>query len=352
MGSTEGESIVVNVERRRTVLVYPLPDPGAEAVLEQHSDVQRLTDDTAEVLAASLVDADAVIVRGPARLTAAMLETAPRLRVIGAVGSGTDNIDVEAATRLGIQVVHGAGLGSRAVAEWVLGAMVACHRGFIAVDRAVRGGVDDWSRRLELYRTTELTGTTVGIVGFGFIGRTVGELVERAFAARVLVYDPYLPPDADVGAAVRVNDLDGLLGASSTVTVHVPLTAATRNLVGRGELERIGPDGVLLNASRGGVVDEDALVAVLRAGRLKAAALDVFADEPPSSAQLAALAEAPNLMLSPHVAGITDRALAALSTGVVEGVLAALDGRPPDRLVDRAVTPRRLSSSTTSNLGR
>ena len=345
------------------MLVYPLPDPAGEAVLATGTQIVRLADDREATILAAIADADAIVLRGPAQLSATMIEGAPRLRVIGALGSGTDNIDVAAATRRGIPVVHGAGLAPRAVSEWVVGAMVACHRGFNRLDRAVRAGIDDWSVRPARYRATELTGTVVGIVGYGFIGRSVARVVQAAFDADVVVYDPLLtatdptPTNHEVfglvgaitptnpktypvvGGVRRVDRLEELLDASMTVTVHVPLLPSTKGLFGEDELRRIGPGGVLLNASRGGVVDEAALVAVLCEGALKAAAVDVFADEPPTAEQVARLASAPNLLLSPHVAGITDQALSALSIGVAEGVLAVLRGARPDRLVNPEVLP-------------
>jgi phosphoglycerate dehydrogenase-like enzyme len=321
----------------KVVLVYPLPDPAGERLLETDCRVARLADDSEQAMREALVDAEAVVLRGPAKLTAELLAAAPRLRVIGAVGSGTDNIDVDAATERGILVVHGAGLAPRAVAEWVIGATVACHRGFARLDRAVRAGSVDWAARPTEHRATELTGTVVGVVGYGFIGRAVADLARRAFDAEVVVFDPVLAADDDLGSIKRVGHLDDLLDQSLTVTVHVPLLPSTRGLLGEAELRRIGPVGVLLNASRGGVVDEDALVRILREGALKAAAVDVFADEPPTAAQIALLDSAPNLLLSPHVAGITDRGLRALSVGVAESVLAVLAGRRPERVVNPAV---------------
>ena len=136
MDASEGD----RGEAPKVVLVYPFTGPRRRVLLESATRVVRLADGDEEAMRGALVDADAVVLRGPAKLTAELLAAAPRLRVIGAVGSGTDNIDVEAATSRGIPVVHGAGVAPRAVAEWVVGAMVACHRGFARLDRAVRAG--------------------------------------------------------------------------------------------------------------------------------------------------------------------------------------------------------------------
>jgi phosphoglycerate dehydrogenase-like enzyme len=303
-------------------------------MLRKQADVVVPRGDDEPSLREALADADGIVIRGPARLTATLIDASPRLRVIGAVGSGTDNIDVAAATARGIRIVHGAGVAPRAVAEFVIGAMVAGHRNFPALDRSVRDLDVDWPARLVRFRAAELTGSTLGVIGYGNIGRTVARLAHAAFDARVLAYDPFLADDTRIGGATLVRDLDTLLEASMTVTVHVPLTDDTRGLLGRGELRRIGPDGVLIDTARGGIVDEPALVDALRAGELKAAVLDVFDGEPPSRHQIDHLASAPNLLLSPHVAGMTDQAFERLSVNVAGGVLELLVGTPATRVYD------------------
>lgn len=324
-------------ERPNVVLVYPLPTPEVEADLRARSNVVDPVSEGPDDLAAALAGADGVILRGPAQLTAALIDVAPRLRVIGAQGSGTDNIDVAAATARGIPVVHGAGVAPQPVAEFVIGAMVAAHRRTLAMHQAVTAGDLEWAERLVRHQGTQLTGTTLGVIGFGFIGREVARMAQAAFSVDVLVFDPYLPEGADLAGAARTDDLGELLDRSLTVTVHVPLSDDTRGLLGRDELRRIGSNGVLIDTARGGVVDEAAIVAALEAGELAAAVVDVFDPEPPTPEQLRRLAAVPNLQLSPHVAGVTDQGLRTLSRHVVDQVLGVLAGRPPTRVVNPEV---------------
>lgn len=323
--------------RARVILVYPLPDPVQEARLGEYVEIVRPNSVTEDALAEALSSADGIVIRGPARLTRELIERAPRLRAIAAQGSGTDAIDVAAATAAGIPVIHGAGVAPTAVAEYVIGAMVVGHRRLPTMHRLLTEGPLDWEERMWSYRGFELAGSTLGIVGYGHIGRTIARMAKAAFDVDVCVFDPYVNDFTD--EPVRDVSLDEVFSLSDTVTIHVPLTKDTRNLVGRLELELLGCNGVLVNASRGGIVDEEALVLALRGGLIKAAVMDVFEREPPERARLDVLARTPNLLLTPHVAGCTGAALEALSANVVDGLLAVLDGRPA-RLVNPEVLQR------------
>lgn len=324
--------------RPRIVLVYSLMDPTWEKMLVEKGELIRPAGDDAASIRAVIESADAILLSGPARLTAELIDAAPRLKVIGATGSGTDNTDVEAATRRRIPVIHGAGAAPRAVAEYALAAMVAAHRGFLGLHNRLNAGPMDWVKeRTTRLRGTELSGTTLGIIGLGNIGKTLARMARAAFDMKVLAYDPYITPESFAGLAERVSDIGALLDASMTVSVHVPLNATTRGLLRREHFRRIGPGGVLVNASRGGVMDEGELAAALHAGELKGAVIDVFDNEPPNAAQIARLSGAPNVLLTPHVAGCTTEAFTALSRNVVEGVIAVLEGRRPARVANPQV---------------
>jgi phosphoglycerate dehydrogenase-like enzyme len=280
-----------------------------------------------------LAGADAVLMRGPGFLARSILDTAPALGLVYAVGSGTDSVDVQGATALGLPVLSGRGAGPSAVAEYIVAAMVVAHRRLWDVSRQFTTSGMDWTERLA-WRGRELRGTNLGIVGFGHIGRLLARMARAAYGVTVLVHDPYL----DAGAAGAVGDgvtvvdaLPELLERADTVSVNVPLTSSTRGLIGRSELRRIGPDGVLINTSRGGVVDETALVEALRCRDLKAAVLDVFEREPPAPERLARLAGAPGLTLTPHISGITDRSGRALAERAWAQLRTALEtGRVDD----------------------
>jgi phosphoglycerate dehydrogenase-like enzyme len=281
-------------------------------------------------IAAVLADADAVLMRGPGFLARPILEAAPKLRLVCAIGSGTDSIDVEGATALGLPVLSGRGAAPSAVAEYVVGAMVTGHRQLLDVSRQFTAHGMDWNERLA-WRGRELRGTNLGIVGFGAIGRLVAHMARAAYGVNVLVHDPYLDEGMAAKDITVISTLPELLEKSDTVSVNVPLTPSTRGLIGRPELGFIGPDGVLINTSRGGVVDEMALVEALTGRRLKAAVLDVFEHEPPTRARLARLAGTPGLVLTPHIAGITDQSGRALAERAWGQLRTALEtGRAED----------------------
>lgn len=325
--------------RAKVVLVYPLPAPEVEADLRRHAEVMSPATDDEATLRQALDDADGVILRGPARLTASMINDCPSLRAIGAQGSGTDNIDVAAATARGIPVVHGAGVAPRAVAEYVIGAMVVGHRRMLDMHRTVTEGPLVWEERMWAYCGEQLTGSTLGVVGYGHIGREVARMAVAAFDVNVLICDPFLIGDVDL-SGVECVGLEELFERSNTATVHVPLSEETRGLIGRDELRRLGPAGVLIDTARGGVVDEAAIRQALLAGELRAAVLDVFDPEPPSRQQIELLRGTPGLLVTPHVAGITGKGLAKLSRNVVDGVLAVLAGGRPAQVVNPEVYTR------------
>lgn len=319
MTSSDGQG------RPKILLLFPLPDRDIQMSLAREAELVEPPTRDEEALVRSIQDVDAVITRGVgAQISRSVMEAAQRLKVICAIGSGTDNIDMAAAEALGIKVLSGAGVGPRAVAEYVIGAMVAAHRGFMNLHHAVASSSVDWPTRVERFSSIELTGQTLGIIGFGYIGRELARLSRLVFDSHILVFDPYATPISD-SEVEFISDLHELLERSLTVSVHTPLLRSTRSLLGYEELVRIGPSGVLINAARGGIVDEDALINVLETNQLKAAVLDVYADEPPTPERARLLGQVPNLLLTPHIAGVTDQALKALSLNAAQGVLNALE---------------------------
>ena len=321
----------------KVVMVYPLVNAIGERMLAEKMRLVWPKGEDAASISAALEDAEAIILRGPARLTAEMIDKAPKLKVIAAQGAGTDNIDVAAATRRGIPVIYGAGIAPDAVAEYVIGAAVVAHRQFLVSHREFASGSVNWGTRMRDLMGFELTGTTFGVIGFGNIGRSVAKKARGAFNCEILAYDPHLPPGTGKEYGRLVRDLDELLEKSSTVSVNTPLTPETRGMLKRDQLKRIGPDGVLVDAARGGVVHEADLIAALNAGELKGAVVDVFDPEPPSNEQVARLASARNIILTPHIAGVTNQSQIALSKNVAQGVLDVLAGRRPAQVLNTEV---------------
>jgi phosphoglycerate dehydrogenase-like enzyme len=241
---------------------------------------------------------------------------APDLRVIARVGVGTDSIDLEAATAAGVVVTTTPEANRETTADHALAMILAAVRRIVEHDAQVREG--GWVRG-EPMVPWDLHRATVGLVGFGRIGRAVARRL-RGFGVQVLVTDPALV----TGDGCDLVALDDLLARADIVSLHLPLHDATRGLIGRRELDLMGRDAILVNTSRGGLIDEHALVEALAAGRLRAAALDVFADEPVLPDGLAAL---PNVVLTPHIGGLSVASVRKMVRDATSSVVDVLAGR-------------------------
>jgi phosphoglycerate dehydrogenase-like enzyme len=275
----------------------------------------RGTDRTPEQLTEILGDAVAAIADADP-FDADVLARAANLRVIARTGVGLDSIDLGAASREGVVVTTTPGTNHETVADHTLALMLAALRNLRRLDASVRsGGWRDFSLPL-----SQLHGSTVGLVGYGAIGQAVGRRV-RAFGAELLVHDPAGAPDD----GTELVELDELLGRSQAVSLHLPLTPETTGLIDARRIGLMRPGAVLVNTSRGPLVDQEALVDALREGRLGGAGLDVFAVEPPGHAPVT---ELPNVVTSPHCGGISAESNLAMSVMATESVLAALAGSP------------------------
>jgi phosphoglycerate dehydrogenase-like enzyme len=254
---------------------------------------------------------------------ASVLAASPALRVIARVGVGVDSIDLDAATEHGVAVTTTPGANETTVADHTLALLLAAQRRICEHDGAVRRG--HWPRT-GAHTPWLLTGTTVGLVGYGRIGRLVADRL-RGFRVRVLVTDP-IEVAAD---RVEPVSLDQLLRSADVVSLHTPLLSTTRNLIGARELGIMRPGAVLVNTARGGIVDESALFEALTAGRLRAAALDVYADEPPLESRLL---ELPNVVLSPHNAGLSVDSVAEMTARATTSVVDVIAGRTPEHVAN------------------
>ncbi|TDF66490.1 hydroxyacid dehydrogenase [Cupriavidus sp. L7L] len=277
-------------------------------------------DRRAELLDA-LPGAQALIVRNRTQVDAALLAGAPSLRVVGRLGVGLDNIDVEACRERGIRVIPAAGANARSVAEYVVTTAALLLRGAYGSSAQVAAG--QWPRA-RLSEGREALGKTLGLVGFGDIGRQAAALAQ-AFGMQVAAFDPMLAADDPVWArtGVRSAALDTLLAQSDAVSLHVPLVAATRHLLDAQRIAGMKRGAVLINTARGGVVDEAALAQALRDGHLGGAALDVFEHEPLPAGSV--LADVPNLILTPHIGGVTQEANARVSMMIAQQVRQTLE---------------------------
>jgi D-3-phosphoglycerate dehydrogenase len=270
-----------------------------------------------------LAVAEGAIVRADAVVDADLLARAPRLRVLARTGVGVDLVDLGEAGARGIAVVVTPGAGTRAVAEGVLAQALHLVKRLAPLTRLVRDG--GWAERGRI-PVGDLDGATIGIIGYGRIGRRVGELA-GAFGMRVRAHDPVSPPPAGIDCP----DLGELAGASDVLTLHAPLTGATRHLVDAALLRRVRPGTVLVNCGRGGLLDLDAALAALESGRLGGIGLDVFDPEPPPHHPLF---DHPDVVLTPHLMGLTRGATAATFAAAARGVTDVLAGRRPAALAN------------------
>ncbi|MEP6656379.1 MAG: hydroxyacid dehydrogenase [Betaproteobacteria bacterium] len=304
------------------IVITEFMDEAAVSMLEARHETLYDQDlvDRPDELRDRVATATALIVRNRTQVNSRLLAAAPVLKIVGRLGVGLDNIDVEACRARAIEVIPATGANALAVAEYVVASAMILLRGTYASTDAVAAG--RWPRAA-LSNGRELGGKTLGIVGFGDVGRSVARLA-RGVGMRVIGTDAQLPANASVWTEGNVlpRDLDVLLGEADVVTLHVPLTAATRNLIDAARLARFRRDAVLINTARGGVVDEAALAAALREGSLGGAAVDVFADEPLAAGS--PLADCPNLLLTPHVAGLSLESNARVAGLIADKVAAAL----------------------------
>ena len=271
-----------------------------------------LVDDRPRLLAA-VADADAIIVRNRTQVDGELLSAAPRLRAVGRLGVGLDNIDVAACEARGVAVLPATGANTLSVVEYVIGAALALVRGAFGSTAAMLAG--EWPRG-PLGEGSEVAGRTLGLVGYGAIARAVEERA-LALGLQTVWSDPMVEGGLE---------LADLLATADIVSLHVPLTDGTRGLIDVGALARVKPGAVLINTARGGVVDEAALAAALKGGRLAGAALDVFATEPLTREAAAVFAGCPNLILTPHVAGVTAEGNERVSRLTVANVMRVLNG--------------------------
>ncbi|MFQ6017331.1 MAG: hydroxyacid dehydrogenase [Kiloniellaceae bacterium] len=280
-----------------------------------------LVDRPADLVAAAR-DCRALIVRNRTRVDAELLDQCPKLRVIGRLGVGLERIDLAACAARNVVVCPARGANAIAVAEYVIAGLLLLFRGAFYATAQVLGGA--WPRTELVGR--ELAGRALGLVGFGDIARHVAARA-AGFGMRLLAFDPYIEPDdpiwRELGTA-RV-DLDRLLADSDAVSLHTPLTEETRHLIGAAAFAKMRPEAVLINTARGGVVDETALVDALKQGRIAGAMIDVFAEEPLSAGSAARFEAVPNLILTPHIAGVTKESNRRLSVVTIENVLRVLD---------------------------
>jgi D-3-phosphoglycerate dehydrogenase / 2-oxoglutarate reductase len=294
-------------------------------LLRDAGDLRRATALDPATLRREVVGADALVIRTAGVIDAALLDCGKDLRVVGRHGVGYDQIDIEAATARGIQVVYTPGANTQSVAEHVFALMIGLSKHFTKMTAELIAG--NYNARTSM-TGREIAGKTLGIVGFGRIGRRVGEIAHQGFGMHVLYNDIVAAPeDVERRSAARRLGLHEVLATSDYVTLHVPLDAGTRGMINRETLAIMRPDAILLNTSRGPVVDEPAVAEALDAGTLWGYGADVYTVEPPLPGH--PLIGRPDVLLTPHSAAQTAEALRTMAITIAEEVLSVLRGVMP-----------------------
>ncbi len=315
----------------RILVADPLAEEGVRR-LREHGQVDVRTGLSEEALAATIGEYDALIVRSGTRVTRRVLEAARRLKVIARAGVGVDNIDVDAATELGILVVNAPTGNIIAAAEHTLALLMALARRVPQAHMSMRAG--EWDRKR--FVGVEVRDKTLGLIG---LGRVASEVARRAkgLEMHVLAYDPYVSDTYAAKLGVTLVDLDDLLAQADFISLHLPLTPETRGFLNRERLARVKPGAYLINTARGAVVDEAALLEALDTGRLAGAALDVFAEEPLPPDH--PLRRHPKVILTPHIGGSTVEAQERVALDAAEQVIAVLQGKPAPYAVNAPIVP-------------
>ncbi|KAL7304920.1 hypothetical protein TKK_0002718 [Trichogramma kaykai] len=301
----------------KSVFISDRVGPGCEALFKEHGvEVTTKYGLPKDELINELKKHDAVVVRSETKITADIIEAVPNLKMVGRAGTGTDNIDLTAATNNGVVVLNTPGGNSISACELTCGMIYALSRNIVPAGQSMKEG--RWDRKL--YSGFELYGKTLGVVGFGRIGREVAQRM-LACGMKVVAYDPFLTRDEAKRLGVEFGHIDDIWRLSDMITFHTPLMPETKNLLNKDTLARCKRGVYVINVARGGIVDEQALLDSLEAGHCGGAALDVFSEEPIKSAHLLELVKHPRVVATPHLGASTAEAQERVAVEIAEQML-------------------------------
>jgi D-3-phosphoglycerate dehydrogenase len=309
------DSVLVN---RPVVLIAEKLAPSVLEVFGDEFDVHHVDGTDRKALFDALADAEALLVRSATRVDAEALGHGPRLKVVARAGVGLDNVDVPAATERGVMVVNAPTSNIVSAAEHAIALLLAVARRIPAADASLRSG--QWKR--SSFGGLELSGKTIGVVGLGKIGQLVAQRL-AAFGTELIAYDPYVSPARAAQLGIDLVDLDELLSRADAISIHLPKTPETLGLIGADQLAKTKPGVLIVNAARGGLVDEQALADAVRSGQVGGAGIDVFDAEPCTTSPLF---ELPQVVVTPHLGASTAEAQDRAGTDVAHSVLRALRG--------------------------
>lgn len=306
--------------KSKVLVTEAIAEDGLE-VLRQSAEVDFQPNLKFEEVLEVIPNYDALVVRSSTKVTEQVIEAGKRLKVVARAGVGVDNIDVTAATRRGVVVVNAPGGSTTAAAEHSIAMMLSLARHIPHADASLRAG--KWQR--QEFMGTEVRHKTLGVIGLGKIGTEVARRAQ-GLEMKVLAFDPFATEDLARHLGVELVSLDDLLRRSDFITVHTPLTEATRNLIGARELAIMKPRACVINCARGGIIDEEALLAALNEGRIEGAALDVFTEEPLGKSPLL---DCKRVILTPHLGAMTHEAQVSVAVDIAQEVITVLEGGQP-----------------------
>jgi D-3-phosphoglycerate dehydrogenase len=320
---------------RRTVLLpEPIEDEARQLLETSGLGILQATDAKPQTVAPLIAQADAIVLRTGIKMSADLLAGADRLLTISRTGAGFDNVDLAAATQKGIIVSSSLGSNTTTVAEHALALILALSKRLSGLDGELRKGN---FRIRYAYLPRDLRGKTLGVIGFGRIGREIARMCHGAFGMRVTAHDDLLPEAAKAGVRTWVEfmGLEDVCRKADVITLHVPLTAETRGLIDRRLLSVMKPEAIIINTARGGVIDEADLADALRSRAIAGAGLDVFAEEPPRSDN--PLFGLDNVILTPHAAALTRECVVRMAVLGAQRVLEVFEGFVPDNVANPEV---------------
>ncbi|MBW2429907.1 MAG: hydroxyacid dehydrogenase [Deltaproteobacteria bacterium] len=316
------------------LLPQPIESEAMALLKRENCTITTARDPQPETVLPLIKDAHGLILRTGITITRELIAAADKLMVISRTGAGLDNVNVAAASEKGIIVTSNLGVNTISVAEHVLSMMLALSKRLAVLDHAVRSG-NFGIRYQNLPR--DVNGKTIGLLGFGRIGCEIGKICRQIFDMQVIAYDPYLTDEKkkECHGWASMVELDELFSESDVISIHVPLTDQTRHLVDEAGFSLMKPDAILINASRGGVVNEAALVKALQNNKIAGAGLDVFSEEPvPADNPLLKLE---NVILTPHTAALTREGVTRMATEAAKCVLDVFSGREPQNVANPQV---------------
>ncbi|OLF08752.1 phosphoglycerate dehydrogenase [Actinophytocola xinjiangensis] len=303
---------------RPVVLIAEKLAPSTVSVFGDEVEVRHVDGTDRAALLAAVADADALLVRSATKVDAEVFAATNRLKVVARAGVGLDNVEVPAATARGVLVVNAPTSNIVSAAEHAVALLLSLARRIPAADASLRGG--EWKR--SSFSGVEIQGKTVGVVGLGKIGQLFAQRL-AAFGTELIAYDPYVSAARAAQLGIELVELDELLSRADIISIHLPKTPETKGLIGTEQLARVKPGVLIVNAARGGLIDEDALAEALREGRVGGAGVDVFVTEPTTASPLF---ELPNVVVTPHLGASTSEAQDRAGTDVARSVLSALRG--------------------------